>query len=919
MSAITVLNISEMCIWEMKSKEGGTVKQLIRKLKNKIGLMVVIVALIIAGYQCISKRNVPLNSFLAFCTAPDGDSIVSWNEEEKTVIAKVSEDGKIRNKFTFKTEKDEIIYQIQGISAGENYVYLLRNLADKYTGETLRQELVVLDYNGVLTVKEKKAFELENEDHYQYGWIHATADTVTLIGTDRYETSAIRQTYEFGTILDNTISLKNTRTYPLKDGEGIYQAIANSTNLVYISDSGKVFCASEEKVWEVYPARTLDMLMYPTFISYAESGYIYLGEHESGDILKLNLANGEEETVWSGSSSLLGTGLYTPKDIVAISMSSLNSFAAVVKSSQTGDFQFVNVQNGTAYVSEQFVNSGLELLRIFLYSFFLCLISLTAVYLLLKIFVSGIRGGHTIMERLVTATLPMLVFTMVLFGVVSYSYYGEAIDENFRKQTMDEGNMLAALFGQESFNEIEYPYDYTGEAYHYLSQQMKTRDLYTRAIYYENGSLYIGVDQNNPCFYPVDILMNQEAEKLYEKAALTGESVTGTIRDRYGERFVCITPIGGLSGQTIYLLETGVYTANIDAYTASYVKDFAVMSIAFLIIVAVVLMILFYRILFPIGELKREMQKFADGDRSIRIRSTSEDELTGITQVFNKMADDIDVQILNLERLSATYYRFVPPSIIELLGKDNLGALQLGSHVKGDYAVLNVRIDVQDGMSLERTETLINRFFTTVNRFAKQNNIISIIDDANLQSIIMICEQGVDAAITTALSILAKIDADNQRIAYGDQLKVNFVMDWTDVYFGICGDEERYIPVVFAPEFEKLLANRLFIKSMGSRFLITETAYEKIQNADTYANRYIGRLKSLELDVGMYDIYDDKTADQIRVMKATQHVFDKAMDLYEKGYYYEAKNLYAMVLRENQQDMAAKYYVFRCEAEEKKK
>ena len=74
-------------------------------------------------------------------------------------------------------------------------------------------------------------------------------------------------------------------------------------------------------------------------------------------------------------------------------------------------------------------------------------------------------------------------------------------------------------------------------------------------------------------------------------------------------------------------------------------KDFVTVCAAFLIIVMVVLMVLFYQILFPIGEIKRQMQLFADGDRSIRIQSASEDELTGITQVFNKMADDIDVQI----------------------------------------------------------------------------------------------------------------------------------------------------------------------------------------------------------------------------------------------------------------------------------
>ena len=826
-------------------------KQLIHNIIKRIWVFIILGAAILAGYQCLSARNVALDSFLAFCTAPDGTSIVSWYEDEQTVVAKISESGKIEKKYSFQTEKDEYLYLIQGLTAGEDYVYLLRNRADKYNGEILGQELIVIDYDSALFAREKKSFVLEHKDNFQYRWIHASTDTVTVMGTNLYETTAIRETYEFGSVLENTLSLKNTRTYPLKDGEGIYKAIANSTNLVYISDSGKIYCASEEQVWEVYPARKLNVLMYPSYISYAESGYIYLGEHETGDIIKLNLTDGKEEVVWNGHSAFFGTGLYTPKDVVEMSMSSLNNFTALVKNSQNDSFQLLNVQDGVAHVITQFQQSTLESVRIFLLSWLKYALIGMVIYLLLHIFASSIRGGHTIMERLISATVPMLVATMVLFGMVSYSYYGEAIDDNFKKQTVDEGNMLAALFGQESFNEIEYPYDYTSEAYSYLSQQMKTRDLYTRAVYYENGSLYIGVDKNNPCFYPFDIMMNRSAEKLYEKAALTGESVTGMIQDRYGERYVCITPIGGLSGQTIYLLETGVYTANIDAYTATYIKDFAVMSVAFLIIVAVVLMILFYRILFPIGEIKREMQKFADGDRSVRIRTASEDELTGITQVFNKMADDIDVQILNLKRMSETYYRFVPPSIIELLGKDNLGSLTLGSNVKGEYAVLNVRLTMQESLTLEQNEALMNRFFNTVNRFAQQNGIISIVDDANLQSMIMICQQGAEAAVTTALTILARIDADNQKYSTSEQLKVQFVMDITDVYFGLCGDEERYIPVVLAPKFEKLLSNTHFLKNMGSRVLLTEKAYRAVENMDAYANRYVGRICNESVDVGM--------------------------------------------------------------------
>ena len=540
-------------------------------------------------------------------------------------------------------------------------------------------------------------------------------------------------------------------------------------------------------------------------------------------------------------------------------------------------------------------------------------IALVAV-LMMSVFSSAIRGGHTIMERLLSATVPLLALTMILFGYISFQYYGGAIDENFEKQVMDEGNMLAALFGQESFQEIEYPYDYSTEAYRYLSQQLATRELYTRVLYYESGQIYVGVDKNSPCFYPGEILMNLPAEDLYKRAALTGESVNGVIEDQQGRRLVCITPVGGLSGETVYLLETGVYTANVSAYTANYVKDFAVVCAAFLVIVLVMLMVLFYRILAPIGEIKREMQLFADGDRSIRIRSTSEDELTGITQVFNKMADDINVQIVSLERLSETYYHFVPPSMIGLLGQDNLASLTLGSSVKGNFAVMNVRLYPEESLSIEQKESLMNRFFSTVNRFAKQSEIVSIIDDANLQSIMLICKEGAEAAATAALTILARIDAENRLYGADGQLDVAFVVDQTDVFFGICGDEERYIPVVLAPEFEKILEHTEFLRSMGSRFLMTEEAGEKLGSAARYARRYVGRLKTEELDIGFVDMYDEKGADEVRVMKQSQHAFDKAMELYEKGFYYEAKNLYARVLRENPGDMAAKYYIFRCEA-----
>lgn len=881
-------------------------------------LFALVVAGAVAGYRSIGSSSVPVDSLLAFSYAEDGSGIISWNEDVSTVIARVDTNGRIDSSVSWKTERKDCMYRVKGVASAGDFVYVLRDRVDRYDGSMQGQELVVLDFGGFYG-KERKVFDLTVDEDYIYGWIHASGDTITLIATDLYETTAVRRNYEFGSVLSDTLSLKNTRTYPMRSGEGIYQAIGNSTNLVYISDSGKVFCADEEKVQEVYPARTLETLLYPDFISYAESGYIYLGEHESGDIYRLNLSDGKEETVLSGNSPFSGTSIFTPRDVVAMSMSNLNNFLALVKNSQTDSFSFLLAKDGIAHTVSRLQYGMLHIVKDFFCTWLIYAAVILAVSGLVTLFGISIRGGHTIMERLISATVPMLVVTMTLFGIVSFQYYKTAINDNFVKQVEDEGNMLAALFGQTSFNEIAYPYDYSGEAYSYLSQQMATRELYTRAVYYERGELYIGVDANSPCLYPFDILMNQGIEELYKRAALTGESVIGTIQDQLGERLICITPIGGLSGESVYLLETGVFTANIEAYTATYIKDFVIVCVAFLIIVMVVLMFLFYQILYPLGEIKRQMQLFADGDRTIRIQTTSEDELTGIAQVFNKMADDIGVQILNLQKLSETYFQFIPPSIIGLLGKSNLGSLTLGSNVTGNFAILNIRLYLKEELTIDRREILLNRFFNTVNRFAQQSDIISIVDDANLQSMMLICQNGVDSAIVTALTILARMDADNKLYGPDEQLDVALVLDQTEVYFGICGDEDRYIPVVLAPEFEKLLSNGAFLRSMGSRFLLTEAAYRNMMNIGSYAYRYIGRLETEELSLGLYDIYDDRTADQIRLIKQTQHVFDKAMELYEKGYYYEAKNMYAMVLRENQQDMAAKYYIFRCETLQNRK
>lgn len=888
-----------------------------KKRTNIIFLIIAIAAVIYAGFMCLRERTVSMDNFIEVTSASNGDVIAAWYEKNETVIARVDNSGKIEKFISYDTVDGDKMYSIRGIASGlEDIAYLLLDVRDAATGEIQQQQLRVLDF-GSMFGKQQKTFVLTDEtENYNYRWIQVAGETISLIATDRYEENAIRRTYEYGSLLAGTLNIKNTRVYPLAEGEGIYLAIGNNTDLVYISDSGKIYRADEESVVEIYPARTLDTLMYPTFLAYAESGFVYFGEHESGNIIKLDLSNGDEEIVMAGGSSLVGTGSYTAGDFVKVSMSSLKVYTAVVYSSQEREYHILSASDGAVSVIDTMKYSWMETGKKFLISFVFAFLACCIVWVILELFLRGIRYGRTTMGRLVYVTIPLIVVAMTLFEVIAYSYYKDAIEENFEKQVEDEGNMLTALFGQSTFAEIEYPYDYTGEAYTYLKEQLNTRDLYSRILYYEGNELYIGVDGESPCFYPINIWMNEDAKELYESAALTGKQMIGYVEDQIGKRLVCITPVGGASGQTVYLMENGIFVSNINNYMSGYIRNFTIICVAFSIIILILLSIFFYRILLPINEIRWVMNRYVEGEKDARIQVNSEDELAGISRVFNKMADDTAVQIHNLEKMTQTYYRFMPTSIIELLKKDNLADITLQSRVAGEYVVMQAFYRKDSGMDLSRTEEMTNRFFKTLNHFAAANGLVSITDEADASSIRLICPAGVDVALNTALAIAARVDADNASEEAKGKLDIFFVVHKMEISFRICGDDGRYIPAVFATELDQILENHAFMEEIKNRVLVTEAAYSNLEHPEIYGARYIGKITAGTDTMGMYDIFDDRSAESVKRIRQTKESFDKAISLYEQGYYYEAKNLFTLVLRENRDDLVAKYYIFQCEKQQ---
>ena len=893
-------------------------------MKNKKWIPAAIIFAVIltaAFIQAFTNYKIPVDQIYTVSHEANGNSIVTWYQNDRIVIANVDQTGRITKSVTTAQSAKDMVYQIQAAQAADDgRVYVLRNALDEYTGELVKEELVVYDFNQLLPGKiivdvanlQSPEAEKSMQENWHYGWMNISGDVISVIGVNKTETLAARRVFEFGALSDISVNIKSERYYPLAEGEGIYQAVGNGTDIAYISKSGKVFHAAENKVEEIYPARVVDVLMYPLYLAFAESGYVYIQDGESGDILKLNIQDGTESLVKKGTEGFAGS--IKPADIALMSMQSVDDFTAVVKDAE-GRYLLCSMDGGVwAENNVIYLSAGqlaINILRYTLTGLAVCAVITFAAWSIYR----GITRGKTILAKLLLAALPLMILTMSIFGLVVYYYYEGSVTESYEKQVLDEGNMMTALFGQESFDALQYPYDYVSEDYRYLKEQMQRRDLYARVVYFEDGELYTGVDQQNPCFYPVSINVNTKLEELYLRAARSGMAQSATITDHMGERIISVTPVGGTAGRSVYLYETGVYTAKVDAYQSIYIRNFIWICAAFLIVLAVLLTALYMRILQPLSEIRQGMELFADGNRDIRIEPETQDELAGISRVFNKMADDIDLQILNLKNLSDIYYKFMPMSMIRMLKQDNLGNLMPGSCMKGNYTLLSIQMSSSvRSDSLQEKAKEMNRFFNLINEQALKQGAMPIVDNSNLSGILLICPNGVNSAIQTALTILANVDAYNAQAQEQEitPLHMSVILHKTEVSVVICGDEKQYIPATIIPDMDKILTGKEQFLELDTRLFITTEAIREIKDPGEYGLRYVGRLGVDSWANGFYECYDDRDAQQIHMIRISDSNFRKAVKLFEEGYLYEAKNLFAMVLQDNPEDQIAKYYIFRC-------
>ena len=131
--------------------------------------------------------------------------------------------------------------------------------------------------------------------------------------------------------------------------------------------------------------------------------------------------------------------------------------------------------------------------------------------------------------------------------------------------------------------------------------------------------------------------------------------------------------------------------------------------------------------------------------------------------------------------------------------------------------------------------------------------------------------------------------------------------------YGVSGVEDMVTPFIYCTEEKVLDAYMDALVKAKVRIVLTEQVLSMIDKE--FCIRYIGFVSNEEMtgNVKLYECLDAYTEEKRKVMKESDVYFQNALQLFYSNDFYLARNEFNEVLKMNDQDEIAKWYLFHCE------
>jgi class 3 adenylate cyclase len=320
----------------------------------------------------------------------------------------------------------------------------------------------------------------------------------------------------------------------------------------------------------------------------------------------------------------------------------------------------------------------------------------------------------------------------------------------------------------------------------------------------------------------------------------------------------------------------------------------------------------------PVNELVNSMRRTGEGmlDNYTIVRTN--DEIGVMSEGYNLMTSRLRDYIFRISQMNEAYSRFVPNQFLEFLGKENFVDIQLGDQVQKEMSVLFSDIrgftELSEDMTPKETFDFINHYLGYMEPVIRENN--GFIDKFIGDSIMALFYVNVDDAINAAIQMRSTLEKFNlDRIDQGKPtIDSGIGIHTGNLMLGVVGGEGRMDGTVISDAVN--LASRLegLTKIYRTSIIISEDTLIKLENPSKYNFRFldIARVKGKKEAVYVFEVLDGEPEEVKNLKIETKGLFGKGIDLYKNKKFEEALEVFSQVVKINQLDSVAAFYINRC-------
>lgn len=525
----------------------------------------------------------------------------------------------------------------------------------------------------------------------------------------------------------------------------------------------------------------------------------------------------------------------------------------------------------------------------------------------------------------VLATVPAILIAMILLSNFIYDSFSARMETQMQRELALLARNGQNLIDGDRLARLQSPSDYRNEDYNAIRAKMnflfegedseQRQGLYSTLYKYEDGQIYIVMDDDD------GVNMFKPFEKSEENEAVLNQGVvrTGQWEDADGKWLYAIGPVYDGAGTIVGVYETGrdlsvLHRENRKIYD-NIIQNILMITAGLVMLVVIVTFVL----LSPIRKLRRSVMAMANGDWDAEVKLRNRDEVGDLGVQFNRMARYIRQHIADITSFSEASYRFVPQQFFHSLGKKGILDIRLGDQIQKNMAVMvaNLRDFRQLSKTLSPKENFdfMNSFLRRFGPIVRQEDgLISKYLGAGFMALF---PGYAEEAIQAAVAIRRELSTYNQhrRSSGYATVDIGIAIHKGPLMLGIIGEERRWEGNVISDDVQRTTMLEQISDIVGCCIVVTRDYYEQLRSPERFMHRSLGRIRLEGSDEAMelIDVFEGDPEQQRAAKERTKALFERGLALCQAGRFYDARETFVEVIKQNRMDKAAKLYFYLCD------